>query len=138
MPRRDLLHDSCKNALIKAGWRITHDPYAILRGRQRLFIDLAAEILLAAEKEGRKIAVEVKSMLGTNEMPELERALGQYVLYRSLLRRREPDRKLYLAITDAAWIEHFDLAEGRDLIDDESLRLIVFDPGREEIEQWID
>ena len=65
MSRYDALHDACKNALIKAGWTITHDPYRILRGRQSLYIDLGAEKPLAAEKDGRKIAVEVKSLLGS-------------------------------------------------------------------------
>ncbi|HZO86768.1 MAG TPA: element excision factor XisH family protein [Chthonomonadaceae bacterium] len=34
MARRDLFHDACKNALIKDGWTITHDPYLLRRGRQ--------------------------------------------------------------------------------------------------------
>ncbi|HLK60064.1 MAG TPA: element excision factor XisH family protein [Chthonomonadaceae bacterium] len=106
--------------------------------RQALYIDLAAEQSIAAEKDGRKIAVEVKSLLGTVEMPELERALGQYVLYRSLIKRHDPERTLFLAITDAAYAEHFDTAEGRDLIADETLKLIVFQAVREEIEQWIE
>src|SRR5262249_44383080 len=97
MSRQDGLHETCKNALIKAGWTITHDPYTIRRGRQNLYIDLGAEMPLAAEKDGLKIAVEVKSLIGSLDMAELERALGQYILYRSLLKRREPERLLYLA-----------------------------------------
>jgi hypothetical protein len=138
MARLDLLHGACKQSLIKAGWTITHDPYKLRRGRQTLYIDLGAEMILAAEKEGRKIAVEIKSMLGAVEMAELERALGQYVLYRSLLVRRDPNRTLYLAISLPAYLEHFDTAEGRDLINDETIRLIVFNPVEEEIIQWID
>jgi hypothetical protein len=109
------------NALIKNGWTITHDPYVMRRGRQTLFIGLAAEMPLAAEKEGRKIAVEVKSLVGKTEMPELERALGQFFLYRSLLKRREPDRTLFLAVSAGAFVEHFDTVEGRDLISDDRL-----------------
>jgi hypothetical protein len=45
---------------------------------------------------------------------------------------------LYLAVTDAAFSEHFDTAEGRDLITDEVLKLLVFQPLAEEIERWID
>src|SRR5262245_61798645 len=138
MSRRDLLHDACKNALIKAGWTITHDPYTLRRGKQNLFIDIGAELPLAAEKDGRKIAVEVKSLLGTVEMPELERAHGQFVLYRSLLKRRESERALFLAVTEAAYLEHFDTAEGRDLVADEALKLLVFQPIQEEIERWIE
>ena len=100
MSRRDQFHDACKNALIKAGWIITHDPFPLRRGVQNLSVDLGAELPLAAERDGRKIAVEVKSLLGGVEMPEFERALGQYILYRSLLKRAEPERVLYLAMIE--------------------------------------
>lgn len=115
-----------------------HDSYSILRGKQTLFIDLGAEQFLAAEREGIKIAVEIKSLVGSREMPEFERGHGQYVLYRSLLKRRDPERILYMAVSNAAYDEHFYPAEGRDLISDEALRLIVFNPKLEEIIQWID
>src|SRR5690242_18628950 len=105
MPRKDTYHDAVRNALIKDGWTITHDPYIMRQGRQTLFIDLAAETPITAEKDGRKIAVEVKSLIGTTEMPEFERALGQYMIYCSLLKRREPDRVLYLAVAMTAFIE---------------------------------
>lgn len=138
MAKKDALHDPCKNALIAAGWTITHDPYTLRRGRQNLYIDLGAELPIAAERDGRKIAVEVKSLLGTTEMPELERALGQFVLYRSLLKRREPERTLYLAVSRIAYDSHFDTTEGRDLIADEALKLLVFQPESETIDQWIE
>lgn len=90
------------------------------------------------EKDGRKIAVEVKSLVGTTEMPELERALGQFLIYRSLLKRREPDRALFLAVSAAAFLEHFDTAEGRDLISDDRLKLLIFLTEPEEIDKWIE
>ncbi len=138
MPRKDVLHDACKNALIKEGWTITHDPYPLRRGLQTLYIDIGAELPLAAEKGGRKIAVEIKSLLGDKEMPELERALGQYVLYRSLLKQKEADRQLFLAVSSPAYREHFNTAEGRDLIADEDLKILVFDVTLQEIREWIE
>jgi hypothetical protein len=51
---------------------------------------------------------------------------------------REPDCARFLAVTDEAYLEYFDPAEGRDLVLDEFLKLIVFHPLREEILQWID
>ena len=138
MARRDALHDSCRNALEKAGWTITHDPYPLPYGRELLFVDLAAETVIAAEMGEKKIAVEIKSLLGTRDMPELERALGQYVLYRSLLKRHDPDRRMYLAVSKVAFDEHFDIAQGRDLIEDEALKVIVFVPEQEIVELWID
>jgi hypothetical protein len=39
MPRRDLFHDAVRNALVKDGWTITHDPYILRFGDQRLQVD---------------------------------------------------------------------------------------------------
>jgi hypothetical protein len=41
-----------KRALIKDGWTITHDPLHVDFGEVEFFIDLGAENLLAAHKEG--------------------------------------------------------------------------------------
>jgi hypothetical protein len=98
MPRKDIYHDTVKNALIKDGWTITPDPLILSLGRRDLYVDLGAEQPIAAEKEGRKIAVEVKSFIGRSEVTDLEHALGQYSFYRLLLTRDDPQRKLYLAI----------------------------------------
>ena len=61
MPAKDIYHDNIKNALIKDGWTITHDPYVVQYGRKDLFIDLGAKKLIAATQGNLKIAVEVKS-----------------------------------------------------------------------------
>ena len=50
-------------------------------------IDLAAETPIAAEKAGRKIAIEVKSFLSPSPITNLYDAIGQYIVYRRLLRR---------------------------------------------------
>ena len=76
MARLDKIHEAVKNALIKDGWTITHDPLIFLFEKQRVLIDLAAEKLFTAEKEGRKIAVEVKSFLSVAKMNEFYGAIG--------------------------------------------------------------
>ena len=80
MPAKDIYHDTAKNALIKDGWTITHDPYVLRWGTTDMFIDLGAEQLLAAERHGQKSAVEVKSFVGRSDVDDLEKALGQYIL----------------------------------------------------------
>ena len=54
MPRRDTIHNAVRNSLIKDGWTITADPYLLEYGADDLFVDLAAERLLAAEHGDRK------------------------------------------------------------------------------------
>ncbi len=63
-----------------------------------LYIDLGAEKVLAAEREGQKIAVEVKSFLQNSTISEFHTALGQFISYRTLLRDQYPEYVLYLAV----------------------------------------
>lgn len=59
MPARDIYHDIVKAALEKEYWLITDDPLRLTIGSRAVYVDLGAERLLAAEKEGQKIAVEI-------------------------------------------------------------------------------
>jgi hypothetical protein len=137
MPARDLYHDSAKNALIKDGWTITHDPLRLKWGVKDMYVDLGAERILTAEKAGQKIAVEVKSFIGASELDDLEDALGHYFLYYSVLGRTEPDRKLYIAIHKEVYLDVFEEPLGRLLLEDYNLSLIVFDLEEEVILKWI-
>jgi len=137
MPARDFYHDVVKSALIADGWTITDDPLKLHVGKKDLFVDLGAERLLAADKEGRKIAVEVKSFLGASEVADLENALGQYVLYREILAETEPDRLIHLAVSVEIYEEVFKEPIGQLVLRRAHLRLIVFDPEKGVIVQWI-
>jgi hypothetical protein len=137
MPARDLYHDVVKAALIAAGWSITHDPLVLKVGTKDLFVDLGAERLLAAEREGQKIAVEVKSFSGTSDVNDLERALGQFILYHDVLEESEPDRRLYLAIPIEILNDLFQEPIGQLLLKRQRVRLLVFEPEQGVIIQWI-
>jgi hypothetical protein len=58
---RDVFHNNVKEALIKAGWKITADPLTFKIGTVQIQIDLGAERLIAAERETEKIAIEIKT-----------------------------------------------------------------------------
>ena len=137
MPARDYYHDHVRNALIKDGWTITHDPLKLKWGSKDMCVDLGAEQLLAAEKDARKIAVEVKSFLGPSEMSNLEQALGQYVLYTDVLSEVEPERILYLAVSRETFDDIFEEPIGKLLIEKRHLHLLVFDIITEAIHLWI-
>src|SRR5437667_2011848 len=98
MATRDKLHDEARRALENDGWTITDDPLVVRFGDTFGEIDLGAERLLGAEKGGKRIAVEVKSFLGTSMLSEFHTALGQYLNYREALARHQPGRRLYLAV----------------------------------------
>lgn len=79
MPAKNLYHDAMKNALSKDGWIITKDPLTI-------------------ERDARKIAVEIKSLISPSPVRDLELALGHYIIYRSSPTLTYPSLQVYLAI----------------------------------------
>jgi glucose-6-phosphate 1-dehydrogenase len=137
MPSKDIYHDTVKKALEKDGWLITKEQLKLTIGSRTLYVDLAADKILAAEKEGRKIAVEIKSFLSPSPVDDLEKALGQYVLYCDILEEQEPERILYLAVPNAVFEEIFSEPVGQMAIKKQRLRLLTFNPRKEEIVQWI-
>ncbi len=137
MPAKDIYHDTVKNALLNEGWTVTHDPLVLRWGTTDVYIDLGAEQLLAAEKQGQKIAVEIKSFVGQSHIDDLEKALGQYILYRNILEEKEPDRVLYLAVHEEALENVFEEAIGQLLIEKNQINLLVFDKKKQVILQWI-
>jgi hypothetical protein len=138
VPARDLYHQLVKQALIKANWTITHDPFPLTWAKRNLSIDLGAEQLIAAEQRERKIAVEVKSFLRESRIADLEQALGQYILYDDILKRTEPERELYLAMPLSAFAELFEGEQfAQILLENNRLKLLVFNPHSEEIVQWL-
>lgn len=96
MPAKDTYHDAVKNALIKDGWTITADPYTIKYEELQLFADLLAERVVEAERDGQQIIVEIKSFVSRSPMRDFESALGQYIVYRTLLKSILPQAKIYL------------------------------------------
>jgi hypothetical protein len=77
MPAKDLFHDAVRKALEHDGWQITHDPLFVEIDDIKYEIDLGAEELVAAEKGGRKIAIEIKTFLAPSLTYEFHAALGQ-------------------------------------------------------------
>src|SRR5260221_12842553 len=43
MPAKDIYHETVKNALLKDGWTITHDPLVLRWGTTDVYVDLGAE-----------------------------------------------------------------------------------------------
>jgi hypothetical protein len=138
MSARNIYHDGVVRALTADGWIITHDPYKLSYGDRKLFVDLGAErATLAAEREGRRIAVEIQSFLGRSAVRNLEEAVGQYQIYRMLLEETDPGRVLYMAVPFAAYDEVLADRFGQLIVSRLPLRVIVFDEQTERIVQWI-
>lgn len=136
MPARDQYHDVVRNALIKDGWIITHDPLRLVWGRHDMYVDLGAKRLLGAEKGDQQIAVEIKSFAGTSEVADLEKALGQFALYRTVMKEVEPERVLYLAVPQKVMEDLFQDDLGKLVLQDNLARVVSFDPVQEIVVQW--
>ena len=136
MSAKDIYHDLIKIALLEEGWKITHDPYRIDIGFTDLYIDLGAERLLAAERGGEKIAIEVKSFLAPSTISEFHSAIGQFINYRLALEDEEPERLLYLAVPEDIYDRFFSYAFIQKSIHRNRVPVIVYDTSAPRIVQW--
>jgi XisH protein len=99
---------------------------------------LGAERLLGAEKAGEKIAVEIKSFLNDSALADFHTALGQFLNYRLVLEELEPERTLYLAVPLASYESFFQRELPKASVKRHQVKIIVYNPLREEIVKWID
>jgi CRISPR/Cas system-associated exonuclease Cas4 (RecB family) len=134
---KDRFHQVVRTALEKEGWQITADPYEINVDDVDFEIDLVAEKLLAATRENQKIAVEVKSFIGSSNTSEFHTALGQFLNYHDALAIVEPERQLYLAVRSKVYETFFQRRFVLAAIKRYNLKLVVYDVAQEVIVQWL-
>ena len=138
MSAKDIFHEPFIRALQKEGWMITHDPLTIPFDGTELFVDIGAERLIGAVRDGERIAVEIKSFLKPSPVQDLKEAVGQYILYGDIMAesKENADRTLYLAIREETYRIVFNKEQMQRLIQNRNIRLIVFDPSMEVIVLW--
>jgi XisH protein len=136
MPAKDIFHEAVRKGLEKEAWVITDDPLNLQVGGVEMYVDLGAEKIIAAEKDGEKIAVEIKSFIGPSNISEFHTAIGQFINYRVALEAQYPDRILYLAVPLGTYQTFFLLQFVQTVIQRFEINLIVYDPGNEVIWQW--
>ena len=133
---KDVFHEAVKKGLEKEGWLITDDPFKLQVGGVEMYIDLGAEKIIAAEKNNEKIAVEVKSFIGTSTISQFHTAIGQFINYRIALGDQEPEIVLYLAIPLVTYQTFFALQFVQKVIKHLQILIIIYDPIDEVIWQW--
>jgi len=134
---RDTFHNAVRTALEKEQWTITDDPLAIVTDVSTLEVDLGAENLLAAEQNGLKIAVEIKSFVSTSPISDWHTALGQFINYRDALADSQPDRKLYLAVPVITYNSFFQSQFIQQSVQRHKVALIIYNPVQQELVQWL-
>jgi hypothetical protein len=138
MPVRDKFHYAVKNGLQTEGWTVTADPLYLEFGGVDFYVDLAADKVIAAEKEGDKIAVEIKSFIAPSLISEFHTALGQFINYRTALQIQEPERRLYLAVPEDTYKIFFTLPFTQTVTNQQQIKLIVYNIEQEVIVKWHD
>ena len=134
---RDLIHNMVKNAITNDNWLITHDPYPLKIGGFDMQVDLAAESIVAAERDNEKIAIEIKTFAGVSKVYEFHLAVGQFIDYRVGLRVNDPDRTLYVAVTEDIYDDVFLMPFPQLVIAEINLKIIVVNPETQTIVKWI-
>jgi len=134
---KDIFHEIVRVALQQDGWTITHDPLTLKLSKRNLFIDLGAERVLAAERGNQKIAVEVKSFVGLSPITDFYKALGQYQLYILALKRKMPERTLYLAMPQESHESLMNDDLLAEFLTELSLKYLIFNPDTKQLVQWI-
>ena len=109
MPAKDRYHEAFVRALEKTDGPSPTDPLAIKVGDMDLFVDIGAERIVTADKDGERIAVEIKTFSGPSVVQDLKETIGQFVLYEDALRLapRHADRVLFIAAHEPAHTEVF-------------------------------
>ncbi|MBI5667233.1 MAG: hypothetical protein HZC41_04425 [Chloroflexi bacterium] len=137
MPALDQCHQQIVHALQKDGWQVQEAPYILPVTRtRRLFIDIQAK---REQQNGRQniIVVEAKCFLNMEtELNDLYTAIGQYLIYRSLLRQKGLMEELYLAVPFHAFSGVFQQL-AMEVVNEIRVKMIVVDLDGEVIAEWL-
>lgn len=137
MAAMDFFHHIVREVLINDGWTITDDPLKVTYGKADYKIDLGAERVIAATKENEQIAVEIKTFGEPSFVYAFHAALGQYINYKRGLRKTGKPHILFLAVSVDVYELQFDRLVVQDAIEEDDLKIIVFNPETKQIEKWI-
>ena len=136
MPNVDRHHFVVLRCLEKAGWSIIKEQEYISIGthndtNRRLYLDIKAQ-----RNDEQLVLIEVKG-LEQSPVHELMQLLGQYLTYRMALDYLSIEIPLYMAVPEAAYENIFQHVLGQAMINRYAIPLLIFDPVREEIIQWM-
>ncbi len=114
------------------------DPLSLKVGRIPVFIDIGAEKIIGAEKDGQKIAVEIKTFGQLSFITALYEAIGKYIVYKEVLKIKNVNRVLYLAIPTDIWKEFGEEPIVKNIFEDYKFNFLLYEPTKETISSWIE
>ncbi len=78
-----------------------------------------------------------KEFLAPSTVSEFHTALGQFLKYRVALKVKEPERVLFLAVPVDIYNDFFGEEIAQLSVTEYQVKLLIFNPDREEIVKWI-
>jgi len=136
MSKRDFYHDHVRDALTQVGWTFVKQSFGVPLADTRVEMDLLME---KAEADGSKtrIIIEVKNFREENAyVSELQKSIGQYLLYRDILAYHGYKHPLYLAVPVAAYANFLSSTVIRKLFERHEIKLLLFNPNDLTVLQW--
>ncbi len=125
----DILLPYVKTAFIREGWHVKQKAFSVRDSGYQFFIDIEAE------RDGRRVAVEVKSWQNTFNA-DWYQALGQYLTYQDVLNRKVPDCELFLAVHVEVYEEHFKTPLVSNLLARHLVKLLIFNRDTNSVTAW--
>ncbi len=137
MPTLDQCHDQVVRALQKDGWIVQPLPLYLTLKRRRAYIDIQA----SRQDNGSAkniIVAEVKCLSDSENLTtDIYIAIGQYLIYRTLLRQKRLAMPIYLAVPEKIYNISFDETVHLTL-NESKIKLLVVNVDTETIVQWIE
>jgi hypothetical protein len=135
MPSFDQCHSQVMRALQKDHWNITEQQVPMKLGRRRVFVDLLASRGTNGSRQELAL-IEVKCFSDAqNTSQEIYTAIGQYILYRAMLRELELDIPLYLSIPETIFNNVFDIVVQRAIADSQ-IKSVIVNLDEERVVRW--
>jgi XisH protein len=131
MPALDYCQNQIIRALQKAGWTVSAKPQRLIVGRRVVYIDLIAM------QDSHKVFIEVKCFVDFDSTHEQYAAIGQYLIYRTMLQALGDSTPLYLTIPSKINDGKLDRIM-RSVIDNNRIKLLTVDIAMESVRQWIE
>ena len=134
MPAVDKCHEQFVRALQKDGWITRSNPFFTTESRD-IFVDVEA---FKQENGTRRriLLAEIKCFAQQTPI-ELYVAIGQYLIYRTLLTQIENAAPLYLAVPETIYVTMFDEI-ARLTIKNYGIKMLIVNLDEESIVQWIE
>jgi hypothetical protein len=133
MPAEDHYHGTVMRAVSKEGWTVTDQQVSLSVGERRLWVDIRA----IQSNGDTVILIEVKGFAAPSNVNSLANAIGQYMLYKVALKYIGSQERLFLAAPLAAYNGILSEPLGEWTLHELNIDLLVFDPDKEEIVEWI-